>query len=65
VGLEKGGVVRIDLLDGAIRIRTVDEIKAHIRELARASGLADKASVADFLSWRRDERLAEGHDAEE
>ncbi|HEY7901627.1 MAG TPA: AbrB/MazE/SpoVT family DNA-binding domain-containing protein [Caulobacteraceae bacterium] len=52
VGLEKGGPVRIDLVDGSIRIRTMNEIKDRIRTMARASGLSKKASVAGFLSWR-------------
>lgn len=64
VGLEKGGPVRIDLVDGSIRIRTMSEIKDRIRSLARDSGLAGKASVADFLSWRADERSSEADGAE-
>lgn len=59
VGLEKGGVVRIDLVDGAIRIRTMNDVKDRIRTLARDSGLTDRASVDDFLSWRTTERAAE------
>jgi hypothetical protein len=34
-------------------------VKDHIRSLARESGLADKASVADFLRWRAAERASE------
>jgi len=52
VGLEKGGPVQIDLVDGALRIRTMREVKDRIRALARESGLSDKASVDDFLGWR-------------
>lgn len=59
VGLEKGGVVRIEVVDGAIRIRTMKDVKEHVRELARATGLAGKASVADFLTFRADERKRE------
>lgn len=59
VGLERGGPVRIELVDGAIRIRTMKEVKDRIRALARESGLADKASVADFLGWRESERANE------
>ena len=59
VGLERGGPVRIEVIDGAIRIRTMTEVKNSIRALARESGLADKASVADFLGWRADERADE------
>lgn len=59
VGLERGGPVRIELVDGTIRIRTMKEVKDRIRALARDSGLADKASVADFLGWREAERADE------
>jgi bifunctional DNA-binding transcriptional regulator/antitoxin component of YhaV-PrlF toxin-antitoxin module len=59
VGLEKGGPVRIDIVDGSIRIRTMGEIKDRIRALARESGLTEKASVAGFLAMRADEREAE------
>jgi bifunctional DNA-binding transcriptional regulator/antitoxin component of YhaV-PrlF toxin-antitoxin module len=59
VGLEKGGPVRIDLVDGSIRIRTMSEIKDRIQAMARDSGLTEKASVAGFLSRRADERTSE------
>lgn len=59
VGLERGGPVRIEVVDGAIRIRTMKEVKERIRALARESGLADKASVSDFLGWRAAERVDE------
>jgi bifunctional DNA-binding transcriptional regulator/antitoxin component of YhaV-PrlF toxin-antitoxin module len=59
VGLEKGGLVRIELIDGAIRIKTMKDVKDRIRSLARSTGLADKASVGDFLSWRANERKEE------
>ena len=60
VGLEKGGLVRIEVVDGAIRIKTMKDVKDKIRALARSTGFADKASVSDFLAWRSDERKAEG-----
>jgi len=56
VGLESGGPVRIAVVDGAIRIRTMKEVRDRIRALARDSSLADKASVADFLGRRAAER---------
>lgn len=59
VGLDKGGLVRIDLVDGAIRIRTMAEVKDRIRALAHRSGLVGKASVEDFLTWRAAERSRE------
>lgn len=63
VGLERGGPVRIEIVDGAIRIRTMKEVKQRIRALAQESGLADKASVSDFLGWRADERIDEAEKA--
>ena len=63
VGLERGGAVRIELVDGTIRIRTMKAVKDRVRELARASGLAEKASVADFLAYRADERRREANSA--
>ncbi len=59
VGLEKGGVVRIDIVDGAIRIRTMADVKDRVRKLARESGLAARASVSDFLGWRAEQRKDE------
>ncbi len=63
VGLERGGPVRIEVIDGSIRIRTMKEVKDRIRALARDSGFADKASVADFLGWRASERADEAEKA--
>lgn len=63
VGLENGGPVRIVVVDGDIRIRTMKEVKDRIRALARDSGLADKASVADFLRRRAVERADEAEKA--
>jgi AbrB family looped-hinge helix DNA binding protein len=55
VGLEKGGLVRIEVVDGVIQIRTMKDVMEQIRTLARDTGLAEKASVADFLAWRDEE----------
>ena len=59
VGLDRGGPVRIEVVDGAIRIRTIKEVRDRIRTLAHETGLVDKASVADFLGWRAGERVDE------
>jgi bifunctional DNA-binding transcriptional regulator/antitoxin component of YhaV-PrlF toxin-antitoxin module len=59
VGLETGGPVRIEVVDGLIQIRTIDQVKDRVRALARESGLAARASVDDFLSWRAHERDSE------
>ncbi len=63
VGLERGGPVRIEVIDGAIRIRTMKEVKDRIRAMAHESGLAGKASVADFLRQRAIERADEAEKA--
>ena len=59
VGLEKGGLVRIEVIDGTLRIKTMKDVKDKVRALARTTGLADKASVDHFLAWRADERKGE------
>ncbi len=59
------GPAPIDPVDGSIRTRILGEIKTRIRAIARESGLAGKASVADFLSWRAEERKAESGIAED
>jgi len=59
VGLEKGGLVRIEVIDGMIRIKTMQDVKNTIRMLAQNTGLADKASVSDFLAMRAEARIAE------
>ena len=64
VGLEKGGLVRIEVIDGAIRIKTMKDVKDKVRALAHSTGLSDSASVGDFLSWRAGERKAETGGAE-
>ena len=53
VGLEKGGTVLVEAENGDIRIRTVDEVFARARALARELGGKD-ASVDDFLKFRRE-----------
>jgi hypothetical protein len=39
--------------------RNLSETKDRIRALAQESGLAEKASVAEFLALRADERKSE------
>jgi AbrB family looped-hinge helix DNA binding protein len=53
VGLENGGTVVVDLQDGAIRLRTMDEVLAGAQATARKIA-GDDASVDDFLRFRRD-----------
>ena len=56
VGLERGGTVIIDLEDGVIRLRTVDQVVARAQEIARrlSEGRSDM-TVDDFLAERRRE----------
>jgi bifunctional DNA-binding transcriptional regulator/antitoxin component of YhaV-PrlF toxin-antitoxin module len=52
IGLEKGGTVVVDVDDGAIRLRTLDDVIAAAQESARR--FAGKgASTDDFLRARR------------
>lgn len=52
VGLEKGGTVVVDLDEGVIRLRTLDDMLVTAQQSARR--LAGKgASVDDFLRFRR------------
>ena len=51
--------MRIEVVDGTLRIKTMKDVKDKVRALARSSGLADKASVEKFLAWRDDERKGE------
>jgi AbrB family looped-hinge helix DNA binding protein len=59
VGLEKGGLVRVEVVDGVIRIRTMKDVMKEIQALARSTGFADRASVADFSAFRAEERARE------
>ena len=59
VGLEKGGLVRIEVIDGTLRIKTMKDVKDKVRARARSTGLAEKASVDHFLAWRAHERKGE------
>ena len=59
VGLESGGEVSLEVIDGAIHVRSAAELKDRVRRIARESGLAARASVADFLDWRAGERAKE------
>ncbi|MFP3944512.1 MAG: AbrB/MazE/SpoVT family DNA-binding domain-containing protein, partial [Alphaproteobacteria bacterium] len=63
VGLEKGGMVHIEVVDGVIRIRTMKDVMKEIQALARSTGFADRASVADFSAFRAEERARESRAA--
>ena len=56
VGLERGGDVVVELEDGDIRIRTVDEVVARAQTLTRRLlGGKPEGSVDAFLAERRRE----------
>jgi AbrB family looped-hinge helix DNA binding protein len=59
VGLEKGGAVRIEVVDGVIHIRTMQDVMNKVRALAQSTGFAEGVSVDGFLSWREEERRRE------
>jgi bifunctional DNA-binding transcriptional regulator/antitoxin component of YhaV-PrlF toxin-antitoxin module len=60
MGLEKGGVVTLDMVDGRLQILSMKQVVDRVRHLARESGLTKKASVDDFLNWKREEAQREG-----
>jgi AbrB family looped-hinge helix DNA binding protein len=54
IGLENGGDVVVELKDGEIRIRTIEEVIARAQAWSR--GLLrnnPNSSVDDFIAWRR------------
>jgi len=54
LGIENGGAVIIELNDREIRIRTIDEVIAQAQALSRRLLCNNpKASVDDFIAWRR------------
>ena len=60
LGLEKGGVVQLEIVDGDLRIRTIKAAIERVQKMARDAGWTERASVDDFLAQRReDARLEE------
>jgi AbrB family looped-hinge helix DNA binding protein len=55
LGLERGGSVIVELEGKEIRIRTVAEVLARSQAIARRALKGKRASVDDFLAWRRRE----------
>ncbi len=54
LGIENGGAVIVELNDREIRIRTIDEVIARAQVLSRQLLRNNpKASVEDFIAWRR------------
>jgi AbrB family looped-hinge helix DNA binding protein len=59
LGLEKGGPVSLEIVDGGLRIRTMSEVRARIRKMADELGWTGKVTVDDFLEWKRNEAARE------
>ena len=61
IGLEQGGPVRIRVVDGEIRIRTVESAMAALQKQAKEFFKGD--SVDQFIADRRRDALHEDDDA--
>ncbi len=59
LGLEKGGVVRLEIVDGDLRMTTIKAVIERVQKMARDSGLTERTSVDDFLAYRREEARLE------
>lgn len=53
MGLEKGGTVKVEMIDGALRIQSVGQAISAIQQQVRAAGWHDKISVDEFLAEKR------------
>lgn len=53
MGLEKGGVVQLDLVDGHLQVRSVRQAVAAIQRRVRAAGWHEKISVDEFIAEKR------------
>lgn len=53
VGLERGGDVIVEVVNGELHVRTVAQTMEHARAMARKLVAGKKASVDDFLADRR------------
>jgi antitoxin PrlF len=60
VGLERGGDVIVEVVDGELHVRTVAQTMERARAMARKIVAGRKASVDDFLADRRREAEREG-----
>lgn len=55
LGLADGGTIYVEETDGGVMLRTVPQIVAHARALAKQYADVPGASVADFLDTRASE----------
>ncbi len=59
MGLEKGGAVHLELVEGHLEITTMDQAIKNIQKMAREDGWHDKISVDSFIASRRTEAKRE------
>lgn len=59
MGLEKGGAVHLQLVEGHLEITTMHQAIKNIQKMAREDGWHGKVSVDDLLTWRREEAKRE------
>jgi bifunctional DNA-binding transcriptional regulator/antitoxin component of YhaV-PrlF toxin-antitoxin module len=53
MGIEKGGVVHLEVVDGELRIRSVRQTVAALQKRVRDAGWQARISVDDFLDEKR------------
>lgn len=59
MGIEKGGVVSLEMVDGRLEIQSLRQAIERVQKIARDTGLTDMATVDDFLDWKREESRQE------
>lgn len=59
MGIEKGGVVQLEMVDGKLEVLTTRSAILRIQKMARDDGWHQKVSVDDFIAWRREEARRE------
>ncbi len=59
MGLEKGGAVHLELVEGHLEITTIDQAIKNIQKMAREDGWHGKILVDEFVEQRRKEAKRE------
>jgi bifunctional DNA-binding transcriptional regulator/antitoxin component of YhaV-PrlF toxin-antitoxin module len=59
MGIERGGVVTLELTGGRVTMRTLDQVFADARAKAKQAGWNERLSVADFLDYRAEQARLE------
>ena len=62
MGIEKGGVVQLEMVDGKLEVLTTRAFVQRIQQMAREDGWHDKLTVDEFLAGRRAEAKREAED---